>query len=116
MSTSEWEELKLLKRELKELQRERDPAQGVGIFRSGGARPPTEMMVRFIDEHHECVGVESICRQVPIALSTYYERKRQGRDPERRCARLKRDERLGVDIERVHEENFGVYGVRKVWR
>ncbi len=74
------------------------------------------MMVRFIDEHHECVGVESICRQVPIALSTYYERKRQGRDPERRCARLKRDERLGVDIERVHEENFGVYGVRKVWR
>ncbi len=30
---------------------ERDSAQGVGVFRPGGARPPTEVMVAFIDDH-----------------------------------------------------------------
>jgi len=73
------------------------------------------MMMSFIDEHRECYGVESICRMLPIAPSTYYERKAQERDPERRCARVKRDERLCVQVKRVHQENFGVYGVRKVW-
>ena len=41
--------------------RERDSAQGVGVFRPGGARPPTEVMVAFIDEHRDEYGVEPIC-------------------------------------------------------
>ena len=53
--------------------RQRDPAQGVGVFRPGGARPPTEVMVDFIDEHRDEYGVEPICAVLPIAPSTYYE-------------------------------------------
>jgi putative transposase len=48
---------------------------------------------------------------LPIAPSSYYDAKR--RPP---SARALRDEELKVDIRRVHEENFGVYGARKVWR
>ena len=33
------------------------------------------MMVAFIDEHREGQGVESICKALPIAPSTYYEHK-----------------------------------------
>ncbi len=70
----------------------------------------------FVDEHRGCYGVEPICRLVPIAPSTYYEHKARERDPSRRPARVKCDELLTEEIERVHRENFEVYGVRKVWR
>ena len=36
--------------------------------------------------------------------------------PARLSARAKRDAALKIEIRRVFEENFGVYGVRKVWR
>ena len=73
-------------------------------------------MVSFVDAHREAYGVESICAQVPIAPSQYYEVKAREIDPERRPPRLQRDEALLPQIQRVHAENFGVYGVRKVWR
>jgi putative transposase len=47
---------------------------------------------------------------VPIAPSTYYDRR--DRAPSRRHAR---DEVLKGEIERVHADNYGVYGARKVW-
>lgn len=37
-------------------------------------------------------------------------------DPQRRSARARRDEVLLPEIERVWNENFRVYGLRKVWR
>ena len=51
---------------------QRDPAQGVGVFCAGGARPPIQAMIAFIDEHRAVYGVEPICRVLPIAPSTYY--------------------------------------------
>jgi putative transposase len=45
-----------------------------------------------------------------IAPSTYYEHLH--RTP---TIREQRDELLKIQIRRVHEENFGVYGARKVW-
>ena len=62
--------------------RQRDSAEGVGVFRPGGARPPTEVMVAFIDQHRETYGVEPICRVVPIAPSTYFRRKAAQADPD----------------------------------
>lgn len=53
---------------------------------------------------------------LPIAPSTYYAREAQRRDPERQSARARRDEELKVEIQRVWDENFQLYGVRKVWR
>jgi putative transposase len=73
-------------------------------------------MVSFIDAHRDVYGVEPICAQLPIAPSLYYERKARQADPERLPPRLRRDEALIPEIRRVHEENFDVYGARKVWR
>ena len=73
-------------------------------------------MVSFIDAHREAYGVEPICKELPIAPSTYYESKAReaGRAPV--ATRTRRDAVLRAEIRRVWEENFGVYGVRKVWR
>src|SRR5690606_3447350 len=95
---------------------QRDPPEGLRIFCPGGARPPTEVMVSFIDDHREEYGVEPICAVLPIAPSTYYSHKAQEADPARCSARAQRDEELRVEIQRVWETNFRVYGVRKVWR
>ena len=70
----------------------------------------------FVDENRDEYGVEPICRMLPIAPSTYYEERARQRDPGRLPSRAKRDRDLHEQIERVHRENFGVYGVRKVWR
>jgi len=70
----------------------------------------------FIDEHRSEYGVEPICQQLPIAPSTYYEHKAREGNPERLPDRTRRDSALEIDIQRVWEENFEVYGARKVWR
>jgi hypothetical protein len=67
-------------------------AQGRGFFRPGGARPPTEVMVSFIDKNKSSYGVEPICALLPIAPSTYYEAKHRQKDPSRLPERSCRDE------------------------
>ena len=47
---------------------------------------------------------------------TYHAHRARKNDPSRLPARAKRDAELRVEIARVHAENFGVYGARKVWR
>jgi hypothetical protein len=71
-------------------------------------------MTAFIDTHRQEYGVEPICRVPQIAPSAYYERVRKRREPHRRSARERQDEALKPEILRVFDENFGVYGVRKV--
>ena len=77
--------------------------------------------MRFIDEHrHDVIdgrefGVEPICRVLsehgcPIAPSTYYAAKSRPT-----CDRVLRDAELLAQIRRVHADNYGVYGARKVW-
>jgi putative transposase len=73
-------------------------------------------MKAFVDDHREVFGVEPICRVLPIAPSTYRAHAARLADPSRRSARAKREAELRPEIQRVWEENFEVYGVRKVWR
>ena len=73
-------------------------------------------MVSFIDAHREVYGVEPICRVLPIAPSTYHAHAARRIEPTRRSARSRRDDALRPEVRRVFEENFRVYGVRKVWR
>jgi putative transposase len=73
-------------------------------------------VIAYIDADRQEFGVEPICTVlreagVSIAPSTYYAAK--ARPP---SARSVRDEAVKVEIERVHADNFGVYGVRKTWR
>ena len=62
-----------------------------------------EVMVSFIDEHRADCGVESICKQLPIAPSTCYECKAKQRDPERLSDRAKRDAQLEAEIQRRND-------------
>ena len=73
-------------------------------------------MIAFIDDHRHTYGVEPICRVLPIAPSTYHAHAARRADPDRLPARAKSDAALMVEIRRVFEANFCVYGVRKVWR
>jgi putative transposase len=73
-------------------------------------------MVSFIDAHRETHWVESICRQLPISPSMYYEAKARQASPSRLPPRVRRDAELLPAIQRMFEENFRVYGARKVWR
>jgi putative transposase len=65
--------------------------------------------VAFIDAHKERFGVEPICKQLQVAPSTYYAHRT--RPP---SARSVTDAATTAVIQRVHAENFGVYGARKV--
>jgi len=73
-------------------------------------------MIAFIDDHRGAYGVEPICKVLPIAPSTYYAHAATRADPTRQPARTQRDAALRVEVRRVFEQNFRVYGVRKVWR
>src|SRR4051812_22268585 len=73
-------------------------------------------MIAFIDEHRVLHGVEPICRVLPIAPSTYHAHAARRAAPGKLSARVRRDITLRTEIRRVYEENFRVYGVRKVWR
>jgi putative transposase len=73
------------------------------------------MKVEFVDSQREEHGVQPILealRQTPveIAPSTYYAAKSR---PE--SVRAARDRELVEKIKQVHEDNYSVYGARKVW-
>jgi transposase InsO family protein len=78
-------------------------------------------MIAFIDHHRAAYGLEPrsgsrpICRVLRIAPSTYHARAAVRADPVKGSARSRRDGELRAEIRRVHEVNFGVCGVRKVW-
>ena len=72
-------------------------------------------MVAFIDDHRAEYGVEPICRVLPIAPSTYYASKAVEADPAKASTRAQREAWLRGEIRRVWEQNFFVYGARKVW-
>ncbi|GJE62688.1 IS3 family transposase ISMex33 [Methylobacterium trifolii] len=73
-------------------------------------------MIAFIDDHRAVNGVEPICRVLSIAPSTYHAHAARRADPGKLPARARSDAALMVEIQRVFEANFHVYGVRKVWR
>lgn len=54
--------------------------------------------------------------ELDIAPSTYYRHQQHRWHPERRSQRVQRDDLLKPEIQRVYDENYSMYGVRKVWR
>ena len=70
----------------------------------------------YIDAYRDRFGVESICRALPIAPSTYHRHRLQQVEPTRRSARARRHDTLRPAIQRVWDENHQVYGPRKVWK
>ncbi|MGP9845571.1 IS3 family transposase [Brachybacterium sp. 107] len=72
-------------------------------------------MIRFIDVHRDQFGVEAICR-VLSATDCGFLTSRGYRAAKQRPASARdiRDEVLIGEIQRVHDENYGVYGYRKM--
>jgi transposase InsO family protein len=70
----------------------------------------------FIESHRDEYGVEPICKQLPIAPSSFYEHRSRELHPDLEPERKKRDKALIEEIKRVWKENFCVYGARKIWR
>lgn len=73
-------------------------------------------MIAFIDMYRDQFGVELICRTLGAAQRGFITSRGY------RAARMRpssdralRDRVLIPEIERVHAENYGVYGARKVW-
>ena len=79
-------------------------------------------MIAFIDDHRGAYRLEPrsgsrpICKVLRIAPSTYHAHAARRADPAKASARARRDAALRLEIRRVFDANFGVYGVRKVWR
>ncbi|WP_143198790.1 IS3 family transposase [Bradyrhizobium sp. AS23.2] len=111
------EKLKALERENRELRQANEILRKASAyFCDGGARPPVQAMIAFIDDHRGAHGVEPICKVLPIAPSTYHAHVAKRRDPAKRSARARQDAALKVEVRRVFDQNFSVYGARKVWR
>lgn len=72
-------------------------------------------MIAFLEESQEEFGVEPICRVLPIAPSTWYERKAKQVSSSRLSVRARRDATLKEKIREVWTANRGLYGARKVW-
>lgn len=68
-------------------------------------------MTRFIEQRRDRFEVELLCRVLGASPSTYYAAR--NRPP---SARAITDAWLTEEIARVFEDNYGVYGARKVWR
>ena len=94
----------------------RNLAQGQRVLCAGGAQPPVQAMIAFIDDHCGQHGVGPICKVLPIAPSTVHDHAAKRADPDKLSARARRDAALTPEIRRVFAANFKVYGVRKVWR
>jgi len=67
-------------------------------------------MTRFIEERRGRFEVELLCRVLGASPSSYYSRR--NRPP---SARAITDAWLHEEIARVFEDNYGVYGARKLW-
>jgi putative transposase len=70
-------------------------------------------MVAFIDDHRDEFDVESICRVLPIASSTYYAAKKRETAP---SARAVRDAVMMQVLMVLWVANRKVYGAHKLWK
>jgi putative transposase len=110
------DKLKALERENRELRQANEILRKASAYFAMAERPPVQAMIAFIDDHREAHGVEPICKVLPIAPSTYHAHAAKRRDPAKLSGRARQDAALKIEVRRVFEENFRVYGARKVWR
>lgn len=72
-------------------------------------------MISFVDEHHGMFGVEPICKVLAIVPSTYYANVARRLNVGRLSIRAHSGIGLKIEIRRVFEQKFCVYGARNVW-
>jgi len=76
MTTSDREQLLELKRENRELKRAHEIlCKASAFFAQAQLNRRPKYLSPYIDEHQDAHAVESICKQLPISPSTYYQHK-----------------------------------------
>ncbi|EAY5055152.1 IS3 family transposase [Salmonella enterica] len=117
LTVSERQRLKELEREVRELRRSNDILrQASAYFAQAELDRHWKKLMPLLENLSGEHGVGPVCHELDIAPSTYYWHQQRRKCPERRSSRDKRDAVLIPEIQRVYEENYSVYGVRKVWR
>ncbi|WP_187360849.1 IS3 family transposase [Enterobacter asburiae] len=117
LTGDERQRLKELEQEVRELRRSNDILrQASAYFCEGGVRPSVEKIMPLLDTLSGSHGVGPVCHELNIAPSTYYRHREYRQHPEKRSQRDHRDDQLKPEIQRVYDENYSVYGIRKVWR
>ncbi|MFV0409672.1 MAG: IS3 family transposase [Paracoccus sp. (in: a-proteobacteria)] len=115
-TTADAEELKALRQEVRELRRANGILKTAFSFFRGGARPPLEVIIDYIDAHRDEFGVEPICKVLTehgckIAPSTYHASKT--RPP---SARAITDAAMMQVLMVLWVANKKVYGAHKLWK
>tara|TARA_R110002126_G_scaffold63619_1_gene163014 strand:+ start:330 stop:584 length:255 start_codon:yes stop_codon:yes gene_type:complete len=72
-------------------------------------------MVEFIDENRGDLGIEQVCRVLPIARFTFYAHAAIARNSDLAFDGAKRNADLSPEVKRVWEQNNEVYRMLKVW-
>ena len=73
-------------------------------------------MIRYVDAYRDQFGVELICRVLGNTLRGFMTSRGYRAAKTRPLShRAIRDQVLGDEMERLHAENYGVYGVRKMY-
>lgn len=106
-----------LRRENHQLRDTNELLKAASAFRVG-TRPKTSKMIRCIDEYRSIFSVEFICKTLKNNLAGGINTSRGYRQSKARRLRARRL-RAAVLIKRmsaVHRDNYGVYGVRKMWQ
>ncbi|MFH0410480.1 IS3 family transposase [Corynebacterium sp. L4756] len=106
-----------LRRENQELRDTNELLKAASAFFAFGTRPKTSEMIRFIDEYRSSFSVEFICKTLKNNRAGGFITSRGYRQSKARglSARRLRDAALVDRISAVHRDNYGVYGVRKMW-
>ncbi|WP_408925820.1 IS3 family transposase [Corynebacterium sp. YSMAA1_1_F7] len=107
-----------LRRENQELRDTNELLKAASAFFASGTRPKTSEMIRFIDEHRNRFSVEFICQTLNTHREGGFLSSRGYRQSKARglSSRAFRDAALVERITEVHKQNYGVYGIRKMWR
>ncbi|MEZ5273076.1 MAG: IS3 family transposase [Ilumatobacteraceae bacterium] len=113
VTSVEAERVRQLEQENRELRRANEILRRASGFLRGGARPPIEVIVEFIDANRDELGVEPICKALQVAPSTYYAAKRRELAP---SARAVRDAVMMQILMVLWVTNRKVYGAHKLWK
>ena len=70
--------------------------------------PALQTMIAFIKKHRKDLGVEPVCKVLPIAQSTFYAHVAIARNPDLASNHANRDGDLSVETKRVWEQNISL--------